>query len=93
MLAADTFIPVDEPWGVGLCVGDREASADGQCGELVDGVAAGAPVCELLVIETVGHARMPFAGYRPDDRAGVKLTAIDAHRAAEAAADLEGRTL
>src|SRR6476661_5106511 len=35
--------------------------------------------------------RVPVAGYRPDHRAGVELAAIDAHRAAEAAADLEGR--
>ena len=35
--------------------------------------------------------RVPFAGYRPDHRAGVELATIDAHRAAEAAADLERR--
>jgi hypothetical protein len=29
---------------------------------------------------------VPFAGYRPDHRAGVELGTIDAHRAAEAAA-------
>jgi hypothetical protein len=34
---------------------------------------------------------VPFAGYRPDHCAGVELAAIDAHRAAEAAADLERR--
>jgi hypothetical protein len=34
--------------------------------------------------------RMPFAGYRLDHRARVELTAIDPHRAAEAAADFEG---
>jgi hypothetical protein len=34
---------------------------------------------------------MPFASYRPDHRTGVELAAIDAHRAAEAAADLERR--
>jgi hypothetical protein len=32
-----------------------------------------------------------LAGYRPDHRAGVELAAIDAHRAAEAAANLERR--
>jgi hypothetical protein len=32
---------------------------------------------------------MPFAGFRPDHRGGIEFTAIDAHRAAEAAADLE----
>src|SRR6266446_1076510 len=34
---------------------------------------------------------MPFAGYRPDHRGGVEFAAVDAHRAAEAAADLERR--
>jgi hypothetical protein len=34
---------------------------------------------------------VPFAGYRLDHRAGVELAAIDAHGAAEAAADLERR--
>src|SRR5437660_12135238 len=34
---------------------------------------------------------VPFAGYRPDHRPRVELAAIDAHRAAEAAADLERR--
>ena len=75
----------------GLCVGDREARADCQCGELIDRIAAGAPVRELLVVEAFGHARVPFAGHRPHHRAGVELAAIDAHRAAEAAADLERR--
>jgi hypothetical protein len=40
---------------------------------------------------SVRKARVPFAGYRPDHRAGVELGTIDAHRAAEAAADLERR--
>jgi hypothetical protein len=34
---------------------------------------------------------VPFAEDRPDHRAGVELAAIDAQRAAEAAADLERR--
>jgi hypothetical protein len=34
---------------------------------------------------------MTFAGHRADHGAGVELAAIDAHRAAEAAADLERR--
>jgi hypothetical protein len=29
-------------------------------------------------------------GFRPDHRAGIELAAVDAHRAAETAADLEG---
>jgi hypothetical protein len=71
----------------GLCVGDREARADCQCGELIDRIAAGAPVRELLFVEALGDTRVPFARYRPDHRAGVELGTIDAHRAAEAAAD------
>ena len=51
---------------LGLCVGDREARADGQRGELIDSVAAGTPVRKLLLIEALGHARVPFLGYRPD---------------------------
>jgi hypothetical protein len=62
----------------GLCVGDREARADCQCGELIDGIAAGAPVRELLFVEALGDTRVPFAGYRPDHRAGVELGTIDA---------------
>jgi hypothetical protein len=72
-----------------LSVGDREAHADGQCGELIDRVAAGTPVGKLLLIEALGEMRLPFAGYRPDHGLGVELAAIDAHRAAEAAADIE----
>jgi len=68
---------------LGSCVGDREARADGQGSELIDRVAAGAPVRQLLFVETLGHARVPFAGFRPDHRAGIELAAIDAHRAAE----------
>src|SRR5713226_2083684 len=77
------------PPGRPLCVGDREAGADCQCGELIDRIAASTPVRKLLFVEALGHTRVPFAGYRPDHRAGVELAAIDAHRAAEAAADLE----
>ena len=75
----------------GLCVGDREARADCQCGELIDRVAAGAPVRELLFIEALGHTRLPFGGFWPDHRARVEPATIHAHRAAEAAADLERR--
>jgi hypothetical protein len=46
----------------GLCVGDREARADGQGGKLIDRIAAGAPVRELVLIEVLGHTRVPFAG-------------------------------
>jgi hypothetical protein len=43
------------------------------------------------LVEALGHARVPFARFRPDHRVGIELPAIDPHRAAEAAADLEGR--
>ena len=76
---------------LGLCVGDREARADCQCGERIDRIAASAPVRKLLFVEALGHTRLPFAGYRPDHRAGVELATIDAQRAAETAADLERR--
>jgi hypothetical protein len=76
---------------VTLCGGDREARADSQCGELIDRIAAGAPVRKLVFVEALGHTRLPFAGYGPDHRTGVELAAMDAHRAAEAAADLECR--
>ena len=76
---------------LGLRVGDREARADCQYGELIDRIAASAPVCKFLFVEALGHMWVPLAGYRPDHRAGIELSAIDAHRAAEAAADLERR--
>jgi hypothetical protein len=62
---------------LGLCVGDREACADCQCGELIDRIAARAPVRKVLVIEALGHTRVPFAGCRADHRAGVELAAIE----------------
>jgi hypothetical protein len=74
---------------VAFSVGDRGAGADGQRGELIDRIATGAPVCKLLFVEVPGHTRVPFAGYWPDQRAGVELATVDAHRAAEAAADVE----
>jgi psiF repeat len=60
------------------CVRDREARADGQGRELVDRVAAGVPVRQLLLVEALGHTRVPFAGFRPDHRAGIELAAVDA---------------
>src|SRR5712671_3890355 len=74
-----------------LSVGDRQARANCQCGELIDRIAAGAPIRKLLFIELLGHTRLPFAGYRPDHRGRIELATIDAHRAAKAAADFEGR--
>ena len=47
------------PPGRPLCVSDREARADSQGGELIDRVAAGAPVGKLLVAEALRHARVP----------------------------------
>jgi hypothetical protein len=70
-------------------LGDREARADGQCGELIDRCAAGAPIRKLLFVELRRHMRMPFAGHRPDHRAGIQPAAIDPHRTVEAAANLE----
>jgi len=60
------------------CLGHRETGADGQSGELTDRIAAGAPVGKLLIVELLGHVRVPFPGYRPDHRAGVELAAVDA---------------
>jgi hypothetical protein len=76
-------------WLLALSVGDRQARANCQCGELIDRIAAGAPVRKILFIELLRHTRLPFAGYRPDHRGRIELTTIDAHRAAEAAADFE----
>jgi hypothetical protein len=97
--AFSEFVVTAAPGGAGggciclgisyLPVGNREARADCQGGELIDRVAAGAPVGQLLFIEALGHTRVPFSAYRPDHRARVELAAIDAHRAAEAAADIE----
>ena len=42
---------------LGSCVGDRDPRADGQGGELIDGVASGTPVRKLLLVELLGHAR------------------------------------
>jgi hypothetical protein len=61
---------------LGSCVRDREARADGQGRELIDRVAAGAPVRQLLLVEALGHTRVPFARHRPDHRAGVKLATV-----------------
>jgi hypothetical protein len=59
-----------------LCVDDREARADGQGGKLIDRVPASTPVRELLLIEALGHTRVPFLGYRPDHRGGIELATI-----------------
>src|ERR1700730_6154096 len=47
-----------------LCVSDREARADRHRGKLIDGVAPGAPIQELLFVEALGHAGVPFTGFR-----------------------------
>jgi hypothetical protein len=41
-------------------------SADCQCGELIDRIAASASVRKLFFVEALGHARVPFTGGRPD---------------------------
>src|SRR6266404_3078680 len=69
-----------------LCVGDHEARADCQCSELIDGIAAGAPVRKLFFVETFRHSWAPLAGYWPDHSAWVELAAIDPHCVAEEAA-------
>ena len=58
-----------------LGVSHSNARADRQCGELIDCVATGTPIGELLLIKTVGDVRMPFAGHRLDYRIGIELTA------------------
>ncbi len=63
-----------------LPVGDRRARADGQGGELM-----------LLFLEMAPAWGAAVARYRPITASGVELAAIDAHCAAEAAADLERR--
>src|SRR5262249_38748419 len=64
----------------GSRVGDRKARADGERGELIDCVAARAPVRQFLLVELLRHTRLPFARYRPGHRAGVELAAIDVQR-------------
>src|SRR5277367_4454415 len=76
---------------LGLSVGNRDPRADRQCSELIERIVGGAPVRQLVFVEALGHMRAPFTGYRLDPRAGVELATIDAQRAAEAAADFEGR--
>src|SRR5262245_47340446 len=78
----------DEP---GLHVGDRKARANRQRGELVDRIATSVPVRKLLFVKALGDTRVPFTQSRPDHRAGVELAAIDPHRAAKTAADIERR--
>jgi hypothetical protein len=46
--------------------------ADRQGGVLIGRIAARAPVGKLFIVEALGHSRGPFAGYRPDHRAGVR---------------------
>jgi hypothetical protein len=82
-----------EEWIGPSRVSDREARADGQGDQLIDRISPGPPVRKLLAGEELAdwHARVPLTGCRPDDSGRVELAAIDAHRAAEMAADLEGR--
>jgi hypothetical protein len=73
---------------LGLCVGDREARAHCQCGELIDRIAASEPVRKLLLVEAVGHTRMPF-GSPGRGRAGHNRRASYSGRDADA----EGRLI
>src|SRR5580692_8195970 len=45
---------------LGLRVGDREARADRQRGELIDCIPARAPVRQLLLVDLLRHVRLPF---------------------------------
>jgi hypothetical protein len=64
-----------------LRVDHREARADCQCGELIDGIAARRAISvSSSSSEALRHTRVPFARFRPDHRAGVELTGIDTHR-------------
>ena len=42
-----------------ISVGDREARTDCQCGDLIDRIAAGAPLRKLLFVEALGDTRPP----------------------------------
>ena len=48
-----------------LRVGDREARADRQRGKQIDGIAPGAPIRELLLVEARRHPGVPFARIPP----------------------------
>ena len=58
---------------------------------MINRITAGAPLRQLFLIEAVRHVRMPLAGYWSDYRIRIELAAIDAHRAAEAAANVKCR--
>src|SRR5215471_2913480 len=73
----------------GLCICNCEACADRHCGELIDRIAAGEPIRELLSLEALGDMGLPLPECRSDHRAKIDLAAVDADRAAEAAADIE----
>src|SRR5215471_5317925 len=62
-----------------------------QSSVLIDRIATGAPIGKLLFIESLEHVRVPFARDLPDHRPGIEFATIDAHRAAEAGADIKGR--
>ena len=38
-----------------------------------------APIRQLLIVEALGHTRVPFAGYRPDHRAGKRVAEATGH--------------
>jgi hypothetical protein len=48
-----------------------EAMPDRQGDQLIDGVAAGAPVRQLLLVEPLWHPRVPFTELRADHHAGI----------------------
>jgi hypothetical protein len=53
-------MPAHAPPDFCLSVGDREARADCESGELIDCVAAGAPIRKLLFIKALRHTRVPL---------------------------------
>jgi len=67
---------------------DRTGAAK-KGGELIECIAAGAPVRKLLFVEPLGDMRLPLVRHWPDHDAGVELATVDAHHAAEAATDIE----
>ena len=68
----------EPPEGVFLGSGARaHALPEGKCDLGGDGVAAGAPVRQLLLVEPLGHARVPFAGVRPDHSTSTVLIFFD----------------
>jgi len=76
---------------LGLGVRNRETRPDRQRRKLVNRVATRTPSASSSSSRRSGILGCHFAGVGPDDDARVEPTTVDAHRAPEAAADLECR--